>query len=116
VRWAALIALASCAPIPPPDVLRAVDKARAAPAVSQAAEAAPAALAHAAELQAEAHRAFERGDLSGAELLGEQALAAYERSKAIEDATNWDPVKGGPWSRMAIARMSQLGSSKNRRR
>ena len=42
-----------CAPIPPPDVLSAADKARSAPAVEGAAAVAPAALAHAEELRRE---------------------------------------------------------------
>jgi len=70
--------LGACAPIPPPDVLRAIDKLATSPATRDAALVAPIARAHADALVREAHGALTAGDFAGAQLLGEHAKAAFE--------------------------------------
>ena len=70
--------LGACASIPPPDVLRAIDKLATSPATRDAALVAPIARAHADALVREAHGALTAGDFAGAQLLGEHAKAAFE--------------------------------------
>ncbi len=71
-------ALAGCAPIPPPSVLSDVERARVAPQVTEARDGAEAAMAKAESLRQRANEALAAGDYAGAQLLGEQALVAYE--------------------------------------
>lgn len=86
-RWrAALCALplllSACTPPPRPPVLGDVDQVRVGPAALEAKELAPAAYAHAEKLRGEADAAYAAGDLAGAQILGEQALAAYAHAHA----------------------------------
>ncbi len=75
--------LVACAPIPPPKVLAEVDQVRVAPAVRQAGKDAAAAIAHAEGLRERAHATLADGDFAGAQILGEQALAAYQSAVAL---------------------------------
>ncbi len=77
------LALAACAPPPRPPVLGDVDQVRTGTAALEAKELAPAAYAHAEKLRADASVAYDAGDLSGAQILGEQALAAYAHAHAV---------------------------------
>jgi hypothetical protein len=86
--WPCLVAalLAGCATVPPPDVLAEVDKVRSAPAAAQAQEHAPDAFAQAEKLRDDANAAFEAGDTAAAQILGEQAIAAYHEAVAVARA------------------------------
>lgn len=78
-----LLPLASaCAPPPRPPVLGDVDQVRESPAALEAKQLAPAAYAHAEKLRTDASAAYDAGDLAGAQILGEQALAAYAHAHA----------------------------------
>ncbi len=79
----AALLLAACAPPPRPPVLADVDQVRGGPAALDAKELAPAAFAHAEKLRGEADAAYQAGDLAGAQILGEQALAAYAHAHAV---------------------------------
>jgi outer membrane protein OmpA-like peptidoglycan-associated protein len=91
---AALLALpmllAACAPPPRPPVLGDVDQVRGGPAALEAKVLAPAAYAHAEKLRGEADAAYESGDLAAAQILGEQALAAYAHAHAVARITRAD--------------------------
>ena len=63
-----------------------LDGIRSSPAAEQARLEAPAARAHADELFAEALRALEEGDFTGAQIIGEQAVAAYDQAFALARA------------------------------
>ncbi|MEZ4294620.1 MAG: hypothetical protein R3B70_06565 [Polyangiaceae bacterium] len=75
--------LAACTPPPRPPVLGDVDQVRVGQAALEAKELAPAAYAHAEKLRAEADEAYASGDLAAAQILGEQALAAYAHAHAV---------------------------------
>lgn len=79
---APLLALAACAPPPRPPVLGDVEQVRAGTAALEAKDLAPAAYAHAEKLRGEAEAAYTAEDLAGAQILGEQALAAYAHAHA----------------------------------
>ncbi|MEM6789142.1 MAG: hypothetical protein AAF715_16595 [Myxococcota bacterium] len=72
-----------CRPIPPPDVLATIDEVRRAPAAAQAKASAPDVYAEGDRLRREARRAYDDGDVAGAQIIGEQALAAYEEAVAV---------------------------------
>ena len=87
-RWTmgllvALAASTGCAPILPPRALTEVDQVRETPAVVEAKAMSPAVVAEAEKLRADALVAFEADDLAGAQILAEEALAAYERAVAV---------------------------------
>lgn len=76
-----LIALSGgCATPARLQVLTEVDRTRQAPAVASSKATAPQAYARAELLRERADQAFADGDLTGAQILGEQALAAYLRA------------------------------------
>lgn len=78
-----LTLLVACAPPPRPPVLGDVDAVRTGTAALEAKELAPAAYAHAEKLRSDASAAYDAGDLAGAQILGEQALAAYAHAHAV---------------------------------
>jgi hypothetical protein len=69
-----------CASNPRPRVLGQADAAAESPAAREARELAPQAHAQAERLRKEADAAHARGDFSGAQILGEHSLAAYEHA------------------------------------
>ena len=73
----------ACAPIPRPDVMSEVDAVQKSAAAKEARELAPAAYAHADKLDRDAEAAFVSGDLAGAQIDSERALAAYAHALAI---------------------------------
>lgn len=79
----ALSVSSGCAPILPPQALGEVDAVRETPAVLEAKAVSPAVVAEAEKLRADAMAAFEADDLAGAQILAEEALAAYERAVAV---------------------------------
>lgn len=89
---APLLFAAACTPPPRPPVLGDVDQVRTGAAALEAKALAPAAYAQAEKLRGEASAAYEAGDLAGAQILGEQALAAYAHAHAtarIARADKW---------------------------
>jgi len=72
--------LAACAPTPRPEVMRQVDAARASVAVQAAAKNAPQAYADAELRRTQAEQAFSEDKPASAQILSEQALAAYTRA------------------------------------
>jgi len=85
VLGAALLAT-GCRSIPPPDVLATLDEVRSAPAMTDAKKAAPDVYAEGDRLREDARLAYAGGDVAGAQILGEQALAAYEEAVAVARA------------------------------
>jgi hypothetical protein len=79
----ALLALAGCATIPKPDVLGDIERVGHGPAADDTRSYAPAAFARADKLRAEANEAWASGDKSGAQIIGEHALAAYAHAQAL---------------------------------
>jgi len=74
------LGFAACAPMPRPAIMREVDTARASAAVQEAAKAAPQAYADAELRRSQAEAAFNDDDQPSAQILSEQALAAYARA------------------------------------
>jgi hypothetical protein len=70
----------ACAPTPRPEIMREVDAARASAAVQAAAKTAPQAYADAELRRSRAERAFTDDNQASAQILSEQALAAYTRA------------------------------------
>jgi hypothetical protein len=60
-----------------------VDTVRKAPAAQTAAALAPEAFAHAEKIRREAEDAYQNGDVSGAQILGERAIAAYQHALVL---------------------------------
>jgi len=82
--FVALVALASaCAPVPRPPVLSEVDAVQQGAAAKEAQDLAPLAHARAEKLRKEANAAFEAGDVAGAQILAERALAAYAHALTL---------------------------------
>ncbi|WP_437289233.1 hypothetical protein [Sorangium sp. So ce406] len=75
--------LAACAPIPRPAVLDELDHVRAGAAAAESKRLAPGAFARAEKLRGEAIAAHERKDQAGAQILGEQAVAAHALAHAL---------------------------------
>jgi len=85
VGMALFAALAmGCAEAPQPRVLSAVDATRASPAMNASRPGAPQAFARAEALRRQAHEAHENEQPASAQILGEQALAAYQRTVTLD--------------------------------
>ncbi len=76
--------LIGCAEAPRPKVLTALDATRASPAVSQSRPGAPQAFARADDLRRQAEKAHDNDEPATAQILGEQALAAYQRTVTLD--------------------------------
>lgn len=74
------VGLAGCARTVRPQVMAEVERSRAAPAVLDAKTSAPQAYARAELLKGRAEQAYSDGDMPAAQILSEQALAAYLRA------------------------------------
>jgi hypothetical protein len=79
--------VAGCASAPRPRVLVSLDATEKSPAVVAARGQAPQAFARAAALRREAELAHDNGDAAGAQILGEQAMAAYQRAVTLAGVT-----------------------------
>ncbi len=77
--WLAL----GCARPARPAAMAEADTVRKAPAAVTAAALAPEAFAHAEKTRREAEDAYQSGDLSGAQILGERAVAAYQHALVL---------------------------------
>ncbi len=79
--WAmSCLGAAACAPTPRPEIMREVESARVSAAVQAAAKAAPQAYADAELRRTHAEEAFRNDHVASAQILSEQALAAYTRA------------------------------------
>jgi hypothetical protein len=87
---APLLFAAACAPPPRPPVLADVEQVRAGTAALEAKDLAPAAYAHAEKLRGEAEASYTAEDLASAQILGEQALAAYAHAHSVARITRAD--------------------------
>lgn len=76
-------ALAGCASPPRPRVMQDVVTIRSSPGSTQAKRSAPQEYAEAERLRHRAEKAYLAGDIATAQLLSEQALAAYDRTMAL---------------------------------
>ncbi len=72
--------LISCAATPRPQVMNQADAAEHTPAAETAKQLAPQAYAHAQQIRQQAEQAYRDDDVSGAQILGEHALAAYSHA------------------------------------
>jgi flagellar motor protein MotB len=79
----AMFVAAGCARPPRPPAMAEADSVRKAPAAETAASLAPEAFAHAEKLRRDAEEAYQNGDLSGAQILGERAIAAYQHALVL---------------------------------
>ncbi|WP_437318659.1 hypothetical protein [Sorangium sp. So ce385] len=77
------VVLAACAPIPRPAVLDELDHVRAGAAAAESKRYAPGAFARAEKLRSDALAALDQKDRAGAQILGEQAVAAHAHAHAI---------------------------------
>ncbi|WP_437799254.1 hypothetical protein [Sorangium sp. So ce693] len=75
--------LGACAPIPRPAVLDELDHVRAGAVAAESKRYAPGAFARAEKLRGDALAALESEDRSGAQILGEQAIAAHAHAQAL---------------------------------
>lgn len=72
--------IAACTPVPKPAVFAQVDAVHDSKSTADARTSAPTAYAHADKLRDESRAAFDAGDVAGAQILAEHALAAYEHA------------------------------------
>jgi hypothetical protein len=77
------IIAAGCARPPRPPAMVEADTVRKAPAAETAAALAPEAFAHAEKTRREAEDAYQSGDLSGAQILAERAVTAYQHALVL---------------------------------
>ncbi|MEZ4224919.1 MAG: hypothetical protein R3B13_28455 [Polyangiaceae bacterium] len=75
--------LIACASIPPPRIFGELEAARSSPAVAEAEGLAPTVFARARQLERRAQAAHEDGQVGGAQVLAEHALAAYEHAVVL---------------------------------
>jgi hypothetical protein len=106
VLCAALGAYA-CAPMPRPAVMHEVDSARASAAVREAAKTAPQAYADAELRRTQAEAAFGDDDQPSAQILSEQALAAYARATVQARLVRAQTTLADEQSRLAKATQLQ---------
>lgn len=87
LAWVAAALSFACAATPRPRVLLSLDATEKSPAVLAARGQAPQAFARAEALRHEAEKAHDAGDPAGAQILGEQALAAFQRAVTLAGVT-----------------------------
>jgi flagellar motor protein MotB len=97
----------ACAPMPRPTVMREVDSARASAAVQEAAKSAPQAYADAELRRTQAETAFSDNDQPSAQILSEQALAAYARATVQARLTKAQTLLADEQNRLAKATQLQ---------
>lgn len=87
------VLLGACAPIPRPAVLDELDHVRAGAAAAESKRYAPGAFARAEKLRGDALAALESEDRSGAQILGEQAVAAHAHAHALSRVARADAAE-----------------------
>jgi outer membrane protein OmpA-like peptidoglycan-associated protein len=111
-----LLALAACAPTPRPVVLEEVDRTRNTPAAKEAETLAPQAYLYAEKLRADAEKAQANGDRTGAQILAEHAVAAYEHAHVLARAAKAAGRLESASNRVAVAEREALGTDERQRR
>jgi hypothetical protein len=113
VKLAALALLASgviaCASVPRPRVLEDLDSVRQSASAREARAFAVGAFAHAEKLRKEADEAFSAGDVAGAQMLGERALAAYQQASALARLARAERYRVASDAKLGTAK-TELGS------
>jgi len=106
LRLAPVLALLSlaCASTPRPRVLLSLDATEASPAVTQARGQAPQAFARAQALRHDAEQAHQSGDPAAAQILGEQAMAAFQRAVTLASVTRAEQRVGA--AELGVARVT----------
>lgn len=99
----------ACAPIPRPSILDQVEQVRRGAAAEEARRHAPGAFAHAEKLRHEADAALKGEDLSGAQILGERAVAAYAHAHALARIARAEASEGEA-SRSLSAAQAELAT------
>jgi len=99
----ALALAVACAPVPRPTVLEEVDRTRTSAAVKEAESLAPQAYAYAEKLRTDAEKANKDGDRTAAQILAEQALAAYAHATVLSRLAHATERVEGTSSRVAAA-------------
>jgi hypothetical protein len=102
-----VLALAACAPMPRPEVMREVESARASAAVQEAAKTAPQAYADAELRRTHAEQAFSDDNQASAQILSEQALAAYTRATVQARLARAQATLADEQARLAKATVQQ---------
>lgn len=112
-RIGAICAVASllfaCAPVPRPAILTEVDQVGQGAAAAEARILAPGAFARAEKLRKDANAAFAAGDTAGAQLLGEQALAAFAHAHALSRIARAETATDEAEGRLVAARKELAG-------
>ncbi|WP_437735406.1 hypothetical protein [Sorangium sp. So ce1335] len=101
--------VAACAPIPRPAVLDELDHVRAGAAAAESKRHAPGAFARAEKLRAEALAALDRKDQSGAQILGEQAVAAHAHAHALSRVARAEAAEAEAKAQSATGEASLAG-------
>lgn len=83
IGLALALAIGACAPIPPPRIVGDADAVSTSKAAADAKELAPQAYAAAMKILGQAHEALEHGLPAHAQILAEQAIAAFEEAEAL---------------------------------
>jgi hypothetical protein len=112
IRRALLVASVvgvACAPPPRPGVLEAVERTRSTAAARETAALAPQAYLEADKTYRDAERAFDSGDRAGAQILGEQALAAYARAQVLARLARADSRLANASDRRTLAQKELEG-------
>jgi hypothetical protein len=91
--WALALWLCACSAIPAPRVLAEIDSVRESRSALAAKRDAPVAFAVAERLRDQALAALDRDDTATAQVLGEQALAAYEEAVALARVVRADKAR-----------------------
>ncbi len=77
------VATVGCAPIPPPRIVAQADEVAVSKAALDAKTAAPSAFAKAEKLRADAHAALDHDRAARAQVIAEEAIAAYQEASAL---------------------------------
>ena len=101
------LGLLACAPTPRPEIMREVDAARASVAVQAAAKGAPQAYADAELRRTQAEQAFSDDNQASAQILSEQALAAYTRATVQARLTRAQATLADEQTKLARATAQQ---------
>lgn len=106
----------SCTPLPRPRVMSQADAAARSPAVLEGKKLVPQAFAHAEQLRRESEQAYEEHDPTAAQVLGEQALAAYTRSVVLARVVQAQARERAANERLekAQARVTELDAEQKR--
>ncbi|HEX6276713.1 MAG TPA: hypothetical protein VFZ53_26905 [Polyangiaceae bacterium] len=115
VVFAVFAALAGCAEAPRPRVLTALDATRESPAVDTSKPGAPQAFARAEALRRRAEEAHDAGQPATAQILGEQALAAYQRTVTL-DRLRRAELRAGEAEAALAAREREIAAEQARER